>query len=76
MRTGLVGELGFELHVENEYCTRLYNKMMNIGSNHGLKDAGFRALYSLSCEKGVFIFYLLISCISCLVDFEFCYLIN
>lgn len=60
MRTGLVGELGFELHVENEYCTRLYNKMINIGSNHGLKDAGFRAFYSLSCEKGIFIFYLLI----------------
>lgn len=26
--------------------------MMNIGSNYGLKDAGFRALNSLSCEKG------------------------
>lgn len=52
LRNSFVGELGYELHVENKYCTGLYNKMMDIGALHDLKDAGFRALNSLSCEKG------------------------
>lgn len=52
MRASLVGELGYEIHVENTHCAKLYNKILNIGANYGLKNAGFRALYSLSCEKG------------------------
>lgn len=47
-----MGELGYDVHVENKYCTTVYHKLINIGSNYGLRDAGFRALYSLGCEKG------------------------
>ncbi|XP_055319034.1 sarcosine dehydrogenase, mitochondrial-like [Sitodiplosis mosellana] len=52
LRSGVVGELGYEIHVENKYCASVYNKIMNVGSEYGLRDAGFRAFYSLSCEKG------------------------
>lgn len=48
----MIGELGYDVHIENKYCASVYHKIMNIGSNHGLRDAGFRAYYSLSCEKG------------------------
>lgn len=49
---GFVGELGYELHVEKNNCVALYSIIMAVGSEYGLKNAGFRALRSLSCEKG------------------------
>ncbi|KAG4075763.1 hypothetical protein HA402_003589 [Bradysia odoriphaga] len=49
---GFVGEHGYELHVERKNCVSLYNEIMTIGSQYGLKNAGFRALRSLSCERG------------------------
>lgn len=52
-RGSIVGELGYDIHVENQHCVDIYNNLMNIGSQHGMKEAGFRALYSLSCEKGI-----------------------
>lgn len=52
MNIGFVGEQGYELHVESKHCVSLYNMIMTVGSKHGLKNAGFRALRSLSCEKG------------------------
>lgn len=48
-----MGELGYDIHVENQHCVDIYNKLMNIGSQYEMKEAGFRALYSLSCEKGI-----------------------
>ncbi|XP_031636149.1 sarcosine dehydrogenase, mitochondrial-like, partial [Contarinia nasturtii] len=30
-RVGYVGELGYEIHVENAFCVTVYNKIMNIG---------------------------------------------
>lgn len=51
-RTSLIGELGYELHVENEYCTEVYNHLMNVGLKYQLHNAGHRAFYSLACEKG------------------------
>lgn len=53
LRISFVGELGYELHIENKYCGSVYNRVMDIGSNYELKNAGYRALYSLSCEKGL-----------------------
>lgn len=52
LRDSFVGELGYEIHTENEHCVSVYNKIISIGSNYGLREAGFRALYSLGCEKG------------------------
>ncbi|XP_037027162.1 sarcosine dehydrogenase, mitochondrial-like [Bradysia coprophila] len=49
---GFVGEHGYEFHVERKNCVSLYNDIMTIGSQYGLKNAGFRALRSLSCERG------------------------
>lgn len=47
-----MGELGYELHLENAECVNVYKKLMEIGTQFGLKNAGFRALNSLNCEKG------------------------
>lgn len=52
MRVSFVGELGYELHIANDDCRHVYNHLMHRGNESGLVDAGFRALYSLSCEKG------------------------
>lgn len=50
-RVSLVGELGYELHIANPDCSRIYNKLMAIGSEFGLENAGHRAFYSLGLEK-------------------------
>lgn len=49
---GFVGDVGYELHVDKKNCVSLYNLIMTVGAQYGLKNAGFRALRSLSCEKG------------------------
>ncbi|CAB0037881.1 unnamed protein product [Trichogramma brassicae] len=51
-RISFVGELGYELHVPLESCERVYRGIMEYGKRWRLKLAGYRALYSLSCEKG------------------------
>lgn len=51
-RISYVGELGYELHIANEDCSQIYNKLMAIGSNYGVNNAGYRAFYSLGLEKG------------------------
>lgn len=52
IRVSFVGELGYEIHAASDDCRYIYEKIMNIGRDYGLKNAGYRALYSLSCEKG------------------------
>ncbi|XP_055386933.1 sarcosine dehydrogenase, mitochondrial-like [Condylostylus longicornis] len=52
LRVSFVGELGFELHIPQSYCSEIYKYLMRIGKQFGLKNAGYRALYSLSSEKG------------------------
>lgn len=52
MRISFVGELGYELHVATDKCVDLYNALKHAGTQFGLSDAGFRALYALSNEKG------------------------
>lgn len=62
-RLSFVGELGFELHIPRSSCEKVYKALMECGKKYDMKLAGFRALYSLSCEKGtqniykVYIFY-------------------
>lgn len=50
-RVSLVGELGYELHIANSECSRIYNQLLTIGSEFGLENAGHRAFYSLGIEK-------------------------
>ncbi|ALC38829.1 CG6385 [Drosophila busckii] len=52
LRVSFVGELGYELHVPKAQCPQVYQALMQAGSAQQLRNAGYRALYSLSSEKG------------------------
>ena len=52
LRLSFVGELGYELHIPVASCIAIYNKVTEVGHSFDMRHAGFRALYSLSCEKG------------------------
>src|SRR6185436_6237635 len=51
-RVTYVGELGWELHLSVEYATTVYDTLMSAGAEHGLTNAGYRAIESLRLEKG------------------------
>lgn len=52
IRTSFAGELGWQLHIPTHACEAVYNAVTEEGLKYGLRHAGYRALYSLSCEKG------------------------
>ncbi|XP_064146677.1 sarcosine dehydrogenase, mitochondrial isoform X1 [Loxodonta africana] len=52
MRLSFVGELGWELHVPRAACVPVYKAIMAVGAKLGLVNAGYRAIDSLSIEKG------------------------
>lgn len=52
IRLSFVGELGWELHVPRASCLPVYRAVMAAGVRHGLVNAGYRAIDSLSIEKG------------------------
>ena len=52
LRVTYVGELGWELHLPVEYATSVYSALMKAGADHGLENAGYRAIESLRLEKG------------------------
>lgn len=52
MRLSFVGEMGWELHVPKESCVPVYHAVMAAGAKHGVCNAGYRAIDSLSIEKG------------------------
>lgn len=52
IRLSFVGELGWELHVPRASCLPVYRAVMAAGAKHGLVNAGYRAIDSLSIEKG------------------------
>nr|CAG4640629.1 EOG090X014D [Eulimnadia texana] len=52
MRVSFVGELGWELHVPFSSAVAVYEAVMEAGKPHGLVNAGYRAMDSLSIEKG------------------------
>lgn len=52
LRTSFAGELGWQLHIPSNACEAVYNAVKQEGLKYGLRHAGYRALYSLSCEKG------------------------
>lgn len=53
LRVSFVGELGYELHIPKESCPQVYDILMQAGGSFGLKNAGYRSMYSLSSEKGL-----------------------
>ncbi|MEM6986521.1 MAG: FAD-dependent oxidoreductase [Pseudomonadota bacterium] len=52
LRVSYVGELGWELHVPTEFAETLYRSLISAGREHGLANAGYRAIESLRLEKG------------------------
>lgn len=52
MRLSFVGELGWELHIPKAACLPVYNAVMAAGAKHGIINSGYRAIDSLSIEKG------------------------
>lgn len=54
MRLSFVGELGWELHIPKASCLPVYKAVMAAGAKHGIINSGYRAIDSLSIEKGNF----------------------
>jgi len=52
LRVTYVGELGWELHLPTEYAVNVYQALMQAGREHGLVNAGYRAIETLRLEKG------------------------
>lgn len=52
LRLTFVGELGWELHMPNDVAVPVYKAVMEEGAKHGIVNAGYRAIESLSIEKG------------------------
>jgi len=52
VRVTYVGELGFELHVPAEYGLGVYDDLMAVGADLGVRPVGLAAMTSLRLEKG------------------------
>ncbi len=52
LRVTYVGELGWELHIPVESALVVYERLMEAGRQHGIANAGYRAIESLRLEKG------------------------
>lgn len=53
IRLTFVGELGWELHIPKDSTVDVYHAVMKAGAAHGIINAGYRAIDSLSVEKGM-----------------------
>lgn len=51
LRITYVGELGWELHLPVEYAGEVYSAIHAAGVEHGLRNAGYRAIETLRLEK-------------------------
>jgi glycine cleavage system aminomethyltransferase T len=52
VRIGYVGELGYELYVEQDYAGHVYDTLRAAGEVHGIADVGYRAIDACRMEKG------------------------
>ena len=50
-RTGFTGELGYELFIRTERVEEVYDRLLEVGADHGLKPCGVASLMSLRIEK-------------------------
>lgn len=51
-RLTFVGELGWELYMQAEFCQHVYDTLAEIGQDHGLTTAGYFAMGACRSEKG------------------------
>ncbi|MCJ7832221.1 MAG: FAD-dependent oxidoreductase, partial [Actinobacteria bacterium] len=51
VRVTYLGELGWELHIPNDYAFTVYDKLVEEGAAFGLRHAGIGSLNSLRLEK-------------------------
>jgi glycine cleavage system aminomethyltransferase T/glycine/D-amino acid oxidase-like deaminating enzyme len=52
VRLGYVGELGYELYISQEFAAHVYETLWRAGRDHGIANAGYRAIDSCRLEKG------------------------
>ncbi len=52
LRVSFTGELGWELYTPVESLPVLYDQLLGVGADHGLRHAGYHALDGLRAEKG------------------------
>lgn len=52
LRISYVGELGWELYIPSEYLAHVFDELMSVGEEFGLRLCGYHALNSLRLEKG------------------------
>jgi len=52
VRITYVGELGYELNIPSEQALHVYDRIVEVGKQFGLKHAGLKSLASLRLEKG------------------------
>ncbi|MDL2220218.1 glycine cleavage system aminomethyltransferase GcvT [Eubacteriales bacterium OttesenSCG-928-N14] len=52
-RTGYTGEDGFEIYCHDEHALDIYDEIMRVGQNHGLKPCGLGARDTLRMEAGM-----------------------
>jgi 4-methylaminobutanoate oxidase (formaldehyde-forming) len=52
IRITYVGELGYELYIPAEQAAHVYERLVEVGKDVGLRHAGLKALASLRMEKG------------------------
>nr|CAB3265865.1 sarcosine dehydrogenase, mitochondrial-like [Phallusia mammillata] len=52
LRRSFVGELGYEVSCESQHAVKVYEAIMGVAKKHGGRDAGYRAMESLSIEAG------------------------
>jgi glycine cleavage system T protein len=53
LRMSYVGELGWELYMDNEAAPAVYDALLDAGSAYGLVHAGYHAMNSLRLEAGM-----------------------
>lgn len=51
LRISYTGELGWELYIPTEMALPVYDKLIEAGTEHGLKHCGYHSLNSLRAEK-------------------------
>ena len=51
-RVSYIGELGWELYVDNNDAGVIWETLLEFGQAHGIRPAGYKALDSLRLEKG------------------------
>jgi 4-methylaminobutanoate oxidase (formaldehyde-forming) len=52
VRITYAGELGYELNIPSEQALHVYDRIIAVGAQFGLRHAGLKALASLRLEKG------------------------